>query len=128
LFRAYGRRVSEISAMPVVNPKSTDRNNMFAGQIGLDTASIWAAATSGAGAIAVHLLACMISRMFTSSEATSIWVEIVEKQRENIFKDRDEAIYNESYDVLIIAAKQEIPRSDLANWDASARAWLQSAD
>lgn len=72
LLRAFGRRVSEISSMPGINPKSSDRNNMFAGQIGLDATSIWAAATSGAGAIAVHLLACMLSRMFTSSEATSI--------------------------------------------------------
>jgi hypothetical protein len=128
LLRAYGERVSEISSMPTVNPKSSDRDNIFAGQIGLDAASIWAAATSGAGAIAVHLLACMLSRMFTSSEATSVWVELVEKQKEKIFKERDEDLYSEKYNGPMVAAQQEIPRNDLANWDASARAWLQSAD
>jgi hypothetical protein len=128
LFRAYGKRVSEISSIPVVNPKSSDRNNIFAGQIGLDTASIWAAATSGAGAIAVHLLACMLSRIFTSSEATSVWAEIVEKHKEHILKERDQDLYSERHDSLVVAAKQEISRTDLANWDASARAWLQSAD
>lgn len=40
LFRAYGTRVSEISSEPVVNPTSSDKDNIFAGQIGLDTASI----------------------------------------------------------------------------------------
>lgn len=127
LFRAYGNRVTEISAEPVVNPRPSE-NNIFASHMGLDAASIWAAATSGAGAIAVHMLACMLARIFTVSEATSVWVEIVEKQKEHIFEERDRDLFSERHDSLIMAAKQEISRTDLANWDASARAWLQGAD
>jgi len=128
LFRAYGKRVSEISLMPTVNPRPSDHDNIFASHIGLDVASIWAAVTSGTGAIAAHLLACMLARTFTSSEATSVWVEIVEKQKEHLFKKRDEDLFNERHDSLTFAAMQEISRNDLTKWDASARAWLQSAD
>lgn len=46
----------------------------------------------------------------------------------DVFNDRDGDIYEENHDGLKVVAKQDIPRSDLANWDASARAWLQSAD
>lgn len=70
----------------------------------------------------------MLARIFTSSEATSVWVEIVEKQKEHIIKERDGDLFSERHESFILAAKQEISRIDLANWDASARAWVQSAD
>lgn len=70
LFRAYGKRVSEISSMPGVNPReSLDRDGIFASYIGADTASIWAAVTSGSAAIATHLLGCMLARIFTGSRS-----------------------------------------------------------
>jgi hypothetical protein len=41
LFRAYGKRVSEISSLPGVNPReSADRDGIFASHIGADSASI----------------------------------------------------------------------------------------
>jgi hypothetical protein len=41
LFRAYGKRVSEISSMPTINPREdSDRDGIFAGHVGVDTASI----------------------------------------------------------------------------------------
>jgi hypothetical protein len=72
LFKAYGTRVSEISSMPSINPRNAeDFGGMFACHIGAETTSIWAAATSGSAAIAVHLLGCMLARMFTGPEAIS---------------------------------------------------------
>jgi hypothetical protein len=62
---------------------------MFSDWVGVDGTSIWAAATSGLSAISVHLLACMIARMFTGSESTSIWHELVEKRKDQLLKSID---------------------------------------
>jgi hypothetical protein len=127
LFRAYGTRVSEISSMPTINPP--EREGIFSSHIGADSSSIWAAVTSGSSAIAVHLLACMLARMFTiAPEAISIWVEIVKKQKETIQTQENSHLYSTEHRTTTLASKQDISREDLANWDASARAWLQSAD
>lgn len=56
LTKAYGRRVSEISANEVVNPKGTKSDGFFTSHVGADGTTIWAAATSGQAAISVHLL------------------------------------------------------------------------
>jgi hypothetical protein len=128
LFKAYGKRVSEISEIPTINPRPSEKDGIFANQIGADATSIWAAVTSGEGAIATHLLACMLSRIFSSSEATSIWVELVSKRKEQICRESSDAMYAYKHDADILAAKQDLARMDLGNWDASARAWVQSAD
>lgn len=129
LCRAYGKRVSEISSMPNINPqKGSERETIFSSHLGADTTSIWAAATSGTSAIAVHLLACMLARIFTGPEAISVWVELVQKQKERIRSQQDDVLYAHENQALVLAAQQDIQRSDLAKWDASARAWLQSAD
>ncbi|KAE8447571.1 hypothetical protein EG329_010701 [Mollisiaceae sp. DMI_Dod_QoI] len=132
LFKAYGRRVSEITASQSLNPKESEkeRHGIFVSQVGVDSASIWAAVTSGPGAIAVHLLACMLARLFTDSEATSVWVELIESQKAKILNEEsnNDGLYSRQRDAAILAAQQQLSRTDLANWDASARAWLQSAD
>jgi hypothetical protein len=128
LIKAYGKRVSEISEIPRINPRPSDKDGIFANQIGIDATSIWAAVTSGEGAVAAHLLACMLSRVFSGSEATSIWVELVEKRKEQIHHETSNTVYASKYELDILAAKQHLDRMDLANWDASARAWVQSAD
>ncbi|KAL3422791.1 hypothetical protein PVAG01_04538 [Phlyctema vagabunda] len=128
LFRAYGRRVSEICELPSVNPQPSLKESLFAHQIGVDATSIWAAATSGEAAIAVHLLACMLARIFTGPEAVSVWVELVSKQKKHIGQMSQEAMYASKYEKAATASLQEISRTELADWDASARAWLQSAD
>lgn len=56
LIKSYGCRVSEISASPVANPKGSVSDGVFAKQVGADGTTVWAAATSGRGALAVHLL------------------------------------------------------------------------
>jgi hypothetical protein len=129
LFRAYGKRASEISAMPTINPhRTSDRGGMFANHIGADTASIWAAATSGSAAISVHLLGCMLARIFTGPEAVSIWVELVQRQKARSSSRQESALYTQEHNPSVTAAQQDISRADLASWDSSARAWLQSAD
>jgi hypothetical protein len=126
LVRAYGERASAISKMPDVNPKGSRSHGIFERQVGADGTSIWAAATSGSSAIAVHLLACMLARIWTADKATSVWVEIIEQRQAAIRRTCDGS---ESHHwSTLLAAEQQISRKELANWDASARAWLRRAD
>ena len=126
LTRCYGQRASEISQEAALTPQVRKKYGMFSGQIGSDVTSIWAAATSGSAAIAVHLLACLLARTFDGPEATSIWIEIVHRRRENIEAEFDR---KNCIDLATLhAAKQEITRAQLAEWDDSARSWLRTAD
>jgi hypothetical protein len=116
LTAAYGNRVSEISEQ--LNPVALPAG-MFADRAGADGTSIWAAATSGQHAIAMHLLACMLARIWKPAEATSLWVELVERRKQEIFK-----AYNASsatHIPAIMAAQQLFTRDQLSAWDASAR-------
>lgn len=126
LVKVYGQRVSEICSTPSSNPRGSRAHGMFQNYVGADSTTIWAAATSGKGALAVHLLACMLARLWTPAEATSIWVEIVEERKAQISAECDP---NEpSHYALIRASHLEVTRAELANWDAGARAWLAIAD
>jgi hypothetical protein len=116
LFRAYGKRASEISAMPSTNPREeASREGIFASHIGVDMTSIWAAVTSGSAAIAVHLLGCMLARVFTGPEAISLWVELVRQQKECIRAKEDGRLYANNHPAAMFAAQQDISRADLAN-------------
>lgn len=120
LIRAYGLRCSEIASSQTFNPAGTQRHGLFANQVGADGTTIWAAATSSTSAIAVHLLACMLARMWDSPKAISIWSELIAIRRQ--------ALQNSGKPLDHHASKIDIPRKDLANWDSSARAWLLTAD
>ncbi|KAK0507149.1 hypothetical protein JMJ35_010187 [Cladonia borealis] len=125
LFRAYGSRASEIANSPVVNPKGGKVHGPFAEHIGVDGTTIWAAATSGRGAVATHLLACMLARMWDASEAVSIWEQIVDQRKKEL------SVWNESDAIplqSLATAHLTLTREQLADWDASARAWLRAAD
>ncbi|KAK0702215.1 hypothetical protein B0H67DRAFT_650272 [Lasiosphaeris hirsuta] len=128
LQKAYGIRVSEIcKAAKEDASKGRSEGSAFSQYVGVDGTSIWAAATSSPSAIQVQLLACMLARMFDASEATSVWVELVKDRRAEIgskFQNNEEMHFS----VLTAAAQAEISRSQLAEWDASARAWLRTAD
>ncbi|CAN9389827.1 unnamed protein product [Alternaria alternata] len=126
VIKAYGARVSEISRSHT-NENSATRHGVFADCIGMDGTSVWAAATSGKSAITVHLLACMLARAWSGSQATSIWVEIVEARRQELRKQIHEGMYND-YTQVGLAVSADLTRTDLAQWDASARSWLQVAD
>ncbi|KAI9697199.1 MAG: hypothetical protein M1836_004763 [Candelina mexicana] len=111
--------VSEIAELPKFNPRGKSQvEGAFAGHVGADGTSIWAAATSGKGAMAVHLLACMLARIWSEPEAISVWSVIV-AARKAILQKR---IQGEEFPVAFLAASQIEPsRSQLAEWDASAR-------
>jgi hypothetical protein len=116
---AYGLRTSEIAADPQYNPRGTSIHGPLKEFIGADGTSIWAAATSGPGALQVHLLACMLARAFPADEATAIWVEIV-KTRQSLLEER---IQNEiSLASTSFLARMDVIQDMLAVWDASARA------
>ena len=125
LIDAYGLRVSEIAKSPEYNPKGDKEYGVFADQIGADGTTIWAAATSGTSALAVHLLPCMLARIWPGPEATSIWVEIVNGRKQAL----SESNVKDSLHVPFLSpAEINLSRDQLAKWDASARAWLLTAD
>ncbi|KAL4777795.1 hypothetical protein BDW60DRAFT_202674 [Aspergillus nidulans var. acristatus] len=101
LIKAYGSRASEIE----IKSKIENRNTNY-----------------GVSESQVHLLACILARIWESGEATAIWDEIVSTQKQVIL-----AKCNESGSVDMVSwvvAKQQIIRKELRDWDASARAWL----
>ncbi|KAI4162051.1 MAG: hypothetical protein LQ342_004363 [Letrouitia transgressa] len=126
LVQAYGKRTTEIAEMPAVNPKGTKSDGAFADSVGADGTTIWAAATSGGSVVTVHLLACMLARIWSRSEAVSIWDELVFRRKDHLTKDiNTSASFRTS---AIAASRIHLTRDQLADWDAGARAWLRTAD
>jgi hypothetical protein len=127
LITAYGVRASEIVQTPGVNPKGTKADGPFESFVGVDGTSIWAAATSGPASLGVLLLAYMLARKFDDAKtSTAIWVELVaDRQIEIEAAIKNNEVVSAS---SMIAARQVITREQLASFDASARAWLSSAD
>ncbi|OJJ45239.1 hypothetical protein ASPZODRAFT_557669 [Penicilliopsis zonata CBS 506.65] len=121
LIKAYGKRASEISK---TCPRESAAQGIFANAAGADATSMWAAATSGRHAIACHLLACLLARMWDGPEATSHWVELVSRRKREIATETSEI----GDPALALVARESFQRRDLADWDASARAWLRVAD
>jgi hypothetical protein len=118
LAQAYGLRVSEIAAIPEVNPKGDSTHGALAGLVGADGTSIWAAATSGRGALQVHLLACMLARIWSAPETTAIWTELV-AARKKVLQER---LGSHEFSInSLTGSRIEVQRTDLAEWDASAR-------
>lgn len=128
LVKAYGTRVSEIS-LDASKTSADCRSSIFSEYLGIDATSIWAAATSSetGGSVQVHLLACLIARMWNPPEAVSIWDEIVACRRKEIAEKLDKGVQL-PVATLFAATQQEIPREGLAVWDASVRSWLRTAD
>jgi len=127
LIKAYGCRASEISKSPTANSPAGGKDGIFLQHTGADATSLWAAATSGSSAISAHLLACMLARTWPGPEAVAIWVEIVAERTRMILIGAQQDAYNTPMGALF-AARTGISRRELADWDASARAWLQIAD
>jgi hypothetical protein len=126
LLEAYGTRTSEILARPGINPKGTEDDGPFRAFIGADCTSIWAAATCGPASISVLLLACILAWAWDTKQAISIWVELVEERRRRIHAQLQENKIVHPHSMA--AASQDVRRSELAEWDASARSWLRRAD
>ncbi|KAL9041141.1 MAG: hypothetical protein Q9180_001471, partial [Flavoplaca navasiana] len=126
LTSAYGTRASEIAQALSLDEQGRKNYGVFASRAGADATSLWAAATSGTSAISVHLLACMLARMWDPPEATSLWVEIVKRRKEEVIAEFDGT--DIAHLATLSAARQDLPRAQLAEWDDSARAWLRVAD
>ena len=122
LIKAYGKRVSEISAIPV-DADHARNHGLFSQQAGIDGTIIWAAATSGPGAIEVQLLACMLARFWTGPEAVSIWEEIVEARRQELSGQSGDLNFPD-----MVAMQANLTETQFADLDAGARAWLKTAD
>ncbi|KAK7420394.1 hypothetical protein QQX98_002817 [Neonectria punicea] len=126
LIRVYGIRASEISLAVQEHGDEIPNLGLFSDCGGLDGTNIWAAATSGRGAFAVHFLACLLARIWKSPEAISIWVQIVEQRKQESVQNYNEA--NDAGISSLNASQQLFTRHELAAWDSSARSWLQTAD
>ncbi|CAK7238440.1 hypothetical protein SEUCBS140593_010690 [Sporothrix eucalyptigena] len=126
LHRAYGTRISEILARPGINPEGTKNDGPFRDFVGADCTSIWAAATSGPASISMLFLACMLARAWDAKTTTSIWVELIDERKKQIWAqvDANKIVHPHS----LAASRQDLSRADLASWDASVRSWLRRAD
>lgn len=125
LLKAYGIRVSEIAETATKEEKKD--NGIFAAHTGVDGTSIWASATSSVAALQLQLLACMLAKVWKPTQATSIWYELVKERRKEIaskYENGEEMQFKS----MTAAVQSEISRESLAEWDASARAWLRVAD
>jgi hypothetical protein len=126
LVAAYGKRVSSIISRPHINPQGSSNDGPFRSFVGADGTAIWAAATSGNGAIAVYLLASLLARAWDSNNAISIWVELIQIRVKEIINGFERGEHTRESSLM--STLQEISREELAIWDASARSWLRSAD
>lgn len=127
LIRAYGTRASEVSKSAKANHNGDASSyGPFVNRIGADATTLWAAATSGHAAIQCHLLACMLARIWDAPEATSLWDEIIVHRKIEVAAKLEAE--GEIDTDLMLAAREQFPRSDLADWDASCRSWLRVAD
>ncbi|GAB1311420.1 hypothetical protein MFIFM68171_01630 [Madurella fahalii] len=127
LIKAYGTRATELAQQASAQSSLDSSNWIFSAYRGIDATSLWAAATSRKAALPVHLLACLLARVWDGAEAVSLWVEIVAERRKEIaakFGDGEEIPYSHIW----AAVQADISRDQLAKWDASARAWLRTAD
>ncbi|KAJ5785187.1 uncharacterized protein N7503_010399 [Penicillium pulvis] len=124
LVKAYGTRASAIFDTTTAHTKESPMYGVFATTVGADGKSMWAAATSGKHAIACHLLACLLARMWDAPEATSYWMELITRRKQKVTSE-SEYIGDPA---LMVASQESFQRQHLADWDASARAWLRIAD
>ncbi|CAH0041276.1 unnamed protein product [Clonostachys rhizophaga] len=124
LIAAYGTRASEVLKDSRVNPASAEYQlGPFGPFTGVDATSIWAAATSGASSVALHLLACFLARAFANpAHSVSAWVEIILERQKRMANSHEGSSAPSS------EASEPISWEEIREWDASARAWLRMAD
>ncbi|KAI1408435.1 hypothetical protein F5Y13DRAFT_204797 [Hypoxylon sp. FL1857] len=127
LVSAYGERSSDIAKLSKLESKATEYGP-FSGHVGVDGTSIYAAVSSGNSVIALHLLACMLARMFSSAEATAIWAQLVDCRLAEIKRESNNSQVQGLAALFAAEQGSQITRDDLALWDASARAWVDAAN
>ena len=119
LLEAYGKRASEIATSENTMSSQESVHGAFADYIGADGTSILAAATSGDGAVTMHLLACLLARMWKRSQAISIWQELVQQRKSILSKKVGSSAMLHANELA--ASMIHIERKQLDEWDASAR-------
>ncbi len=72
------------------------------------------------------MLACLLARIWDAPQAISIWVEIIKRRKDEVNADFEESSIG--HVATLQAARQDLPRAQIAEWDDSARAWLRSAN
>ena len=66
----------------------------------------------------LHLLACLLARMWSASEAIAIWSELVTARKARL----EETLRGLEFQASsLIASRIEVSHESLAEWDASAR-------
>lgn len=120
-YKMHGQETTQTLATP------RDVDGFFGTHLGIDSTTIWASVTSGKSVLRIHLLACMLARIWSPQEATAIWAELVIQRQKVIKKQAQSAKISDNY-LAQLAAAHEIDRSSLGSWDTSARSWLQVAD
>lgn len=130
LLKTYGKRCAFIIEAPDINPRGNPgKHGPFAEFVGADATTIWAAATSGAPSLAIHLLACMLARTCSDpAKTTSIWVELIAERKQELEALIARSSFTAAEFGAINARSQDISRAELGSWDASARSWLRSGD
>jgi hypothetical protein len=125
LLEAYGTRVTEIvqeTTDTVDQPKGL-AETFFGSHFGIDYTTIWASATSGRPALRMHLLACMLARIWSPQEATAIWAELVNHRQMEIKQQAAISGDIAGYTLAQAAASHEISRSSLSSWDVLGLKW-----
>ncbi|KAL3478352.1 hypothetical protein BJX99DRAFT_269344 [Aspergillus californicus] len=127
LLKAYGTRASDIvrELDKAGHPSGSIVNGIFGPHLGVDSTSIWAGATSGGSGLLMHLLACMLARIWSPQEATAIWAELIDQRRRLVKAQNPE---DDSFIFARQAAAYETEWASIQSWDASARSWLEIAD
>ncbi|CAJ0555336.1 Ff.00g054010.m01.CDS01 [Fusarium sp. VM40] len=127
LLSIYGKRVSEICQQRHIDTEERNRYGIFSQFAGTDSASLWAAATSGSSAISIHLLACMIAGVFDSAQSVALWLQLIETRKSEIQETIDQEIDQMKVIAKALVTQQEFTRDELAAWDNSARSWINTA-
>ena len=123
LIKAYGIRASEIAKNSALNLTDSGAAGPLGDLLGADGTSIWAAATSGTEAIQVHMLACLLARVWKAPQAVAIWTELVKTRKAEIQRIIDSGEFKVAQ---LTACTMEISHDKLAQWDASARSVCKS--
>ncbi|OJJ96449.1 hypothetical protein ASPACDRAFT_54370 [Aspergillus aculeatus ATCC 16872] len=119
LLEAYGTRASEIvqeTTQRVQSPRDIV-DGFFGTHLGIDSTTIWASATSGKSVLRIHLLACMLARLWSPQEATAIWSELV-THRQAVIRSQAQSLEIVDNYLAQLAAAHEIEGTLLANWDS----------
>ncbi|KAH8774779.1 hypothetical protein F5883DRAFT_627898 [Diaporthe sp. PMI_573] len=131
LLKAYGQRVSDISSKTKVESSGLSNTGfgIFASRAGRDATNIWAAATSGRGAMVVQLLACMLARIWKEHEAISFRAQLAawDSSARSWIKTADaERRFQQTQLMLIISNIELAVNSSGYLYDSVTKAWTSA--